>query len=128
MDKNYKHINKRGEGWSLKAMAMGCPTKDVAISLALNKKLRQSEAEGEKLRIADLIQEWFFDSKLDPNQFICTFDVPNGYSTDKVRNSVFRIEIAVRTRKEIQMGSDSFTEIMDGELESLVEALGLLKI
>jgi len=125
MSKNYKHINKKGKGWGLKSMAMGAPTHDVSISIALNLKLSQSQVKAEELRIKNQIKEWWLESTLEPNHFICRIDIPSRYIHDRVVPMVFRIEIAVRTRKEIQMGATSFDEIFGDELNELIDTLGL---
>ena len=125
MSRNYKHINKKGKGWGLKSLAMGAPTHDVSISLAMNLYLTQSEVKAEELRIKNQIKEWWLDSTLEPNHFICTIETPIGYTCTSKKNMVFRIEIAVRTRKEIQMGATSFDEIFGDELNELIDTLGL---
>ncbi len=122
-----KWIRLQGDKWSIKATAIGVPGRDVAISVKLNRTMRQSEMSAARKTINECIQDWFLDSKmLEPYHFIKDVTVPY-YNHDREMSSVILCEINVLSRKEFQLGTgpDSFEPSFTCELERLIECLGL---
>lgn len=121
-----KNIRIKGEGWSIRAIAIGIPTFDVAISLKLAKTLAQEEVAAEEKKFKEMIKEWFDSSKLNPDHFILSITTPSGYRYNKGKHSmIFLADISVCSRKVIERGSDSFQEVFMPEIDRLIDELGL---
>lgn len=126
-DENNKNIKMKGEGWSISATAINVPSCDVAITVKIAGKWTQSEVAEEGKRIEGVVDEWFLDSKLDPNHFIREVVVPVAYKHGK-HSMQLMVYINCLTRKQIQMGKkngDGFESIFQGELDRLKVCLEL---
>lgn len=122
-----KNIRKEGDGWSIRAIAIGVPSKDVAISLKLNRKMRYSEVAAARKTIEECIEDWFLDSKgLDGKHFIKEIKTPF-YGHDREMPMVFLVELSVLSRKIIEpgRGESCFLNVFEGEIDRLIDCLGL---
>jgi len=122
-----KWIRLRGENWSLKATAIGVPGRDVAITVKLNRSMKQSQVAAAAKTIEECVQDWFLDSKmLEPYHFIKEIKTPL-YGHDREMSMVFIVELSVLSRKVFELGTgpDSFENVFMCETERLVECLGL---
>jgi hypothetical protein len=128
--KNGKNIVIKGKDWTIKALAIGLPGKDVAIDIKMPKGMYTHESvQAEGKRLKNLIQEWFEDSKiLDPKHIVINVSVPDSYYQRSGEHQMQPIiYIACYTRRLIQMGmgEDGFYKTFGPEVERLREALML---
>jgi len=121
-----KNIRIEGNGWSIRAIAIGVPSNDVAISISLNYKLRNSEVAAKVEWLNERLLEWWEESRMDPKHFIKHIKSPY-YGHNRPMSMVFVIELSVLTRKVIEAGrgENCFQNVFIEELDRLVEYLGL---
>lgn len=121
-----KNIRIKGEGWSIRAIAINIPSYDVAISLKLSKMLTQEEVPSEERKFRKMILDWFEGSKLNPEHLIISISVPTGYKYNRGAHSmVFLADVSICTRNLIERGATSFEDTFMPELERLIECLEL---
>lgn len=121
-----KNIRKEGENYSVRAIAINVPSSDVAVSIKLNLRMRNSEVEQARRTIEGQIKEWFDDSRLmEPFHFIKHVKTPS-YPHDRETNMVFLVELSVLSRKMITgKGDGAFNKVFEGEVIRLIKCLGL---
>jgi hypothetical protein len=121
-----KNIRKEGDKYSVRAIAINVPSRDVAISIKLNLRMRNSEVDQARIRIEEQIQEWWEDSRLmEPFHFIKHIKTPS-YPHNRETNMVFLVELSVLSRKIITgKGDGAFNKVFETEVDRLIECLGL---
>lgn len=124
--KKEKHIKIKGNKWSLHAIAIRLPGKDISISLNIGRSLTQDEVEDEVASIKTQVKDWFEDSRLlDPEHFICVVRAPSAYKIAGKHSMVIIVDISVMARNQIGMGTE-FCRCWKDEMIRLVEEIGLL--
>jgi hypothetical protein len=126
-----KNIMLKAEKITCQATAIETPTHDIALSFNIKYKLKNSEVGNEEKKINAIIKNWYEESMiLMPGHCIVNLDTPT-YLHSRKMSMVFRLNISVTTKKEVQSGTTSFKSIfgdsLDGlfqELSDLVEAAG----
>lgn len=126
-ERNEKTITLKGEKYTLNAIALDVPSKDLCISIKMNFNMRQSEVIEVQKDIRMKINEWFEESTLlSPLHFIYNIKVPS-YRHDRSMPMVFLVDLSLLSRKEISLGKGegSFKDLFQSEIESLVDYLGI---
>ena len=101
-----KNIYLKGNGYSLRAIAMSLPGRDIAISLKMNRTMRQSQVAEAAIEVNEIVTDWYLDSHLwDNRHFIKHLATPS-YPNDSIKPMVFLLELSLLSRKEIQMGKE----------------------
>lgn len=119
-----KHIDRKASNYNMRATLLSAPGRDIAITMAIKYKLRQSEVIPEELKLREAINEWFMDSKLlVPHHFIVNMNTPY-YNHDRKKSMVFRVSISVTSRKIIEGGHDAFRDEFSKEVDRLISELG----
>jgi hypothetical protein len=125
-----KNIKLKGRLYTLTAVALEVPSREVAININFKRNIFSNQVIAEEIEIKKKIKNWFEESTvLHPNHFISVVEGPTSYKRlqhkPKQANFSFAADISVCTRKVIKEGATHFEEVVMSCLEDLVEVLEL---